>query len=105
MRIERPAGAAWRVVGFDSIDFSDLTTSPRSGPAAWDGDALVLPFDPEPSEAEQSAIRLRLLTRDAAHEAQVTQMRAALNDLAGDDPLTNAVRLLLDVQLGPLGDL
>lgn len=105
MIVLKPAGVNFREGDLNDLDFSDITASVMDGRVRWDGDALVLPFDPEPSEADQAAIRLRLLTRDADHEAQVTQMRAALNDLAGDDPLTNAVRLLLDVQLGPLRDL
>lgn len=87
-------------------DFSDLTTATQTGPAAWVDGVVEIPFDHEPSEVEQSAIRLRLLTRDAAHEAQVKAMQAALADIRANPTtpaeLAAAVELLLVAQLGVL---
>lgn len=63
--IRRPEGA-------DGVDLSDLTDSVRTRPACWaegELDTLVMPLDPEPSEAEATAIRRRLATVDAADEA------------------------------------
>lgn len=81
-------------------DMSDLTAAKRDGDPEWvDGD-LVIPFSPEPTPDEQAAIRLRLLTRDAAHEAQVAAMQGVLAAIAGkSDPLSTGLRLLLNAQL------
>jgi hypothetical protein len=89
------------------VDLSDLTTAARAGGASWVGDqTLEIPFDTEPTDAEQAAIRLRLLTRDAAHEAQVKAMRSALTELRASPTtpreLADAVALLLEVELGDL---
>lgn len=64
---------------------------------------MLLPFDKEPSEAEQAKIRRRLLTRDVWHEGRVAAMQDALKGIADDpSPMAAAVRLLLVAQLGPL---
>lgn len=56
-------------------DLADLTSSKRTGPASWDeGDVLVIPFDTDPSEAEQEAIRRRLVTADAVEEARYAEL-------------------------------
>jgi hypothetical protein len=46
----------------------------------------VIPFDPEPSPAEQNAIRRRLVTRDAADEAKLYDLLAQREALTGLEP-------------------
>ena len=76
-------------------DVSDLTASELVGSPHWvDGTTLVLPFDPEPSAAEQRLIRRRLMTEDAAHEAWVSDVVDAVSDLDALPSLTPAERLL-----------
>lgn len=84
----------------DDVDFSDLTTSQRTGGAEFVDGLLVIPFDPEPSTDEQSAIRLRLMTVDAAEESTVTGLLAARRALA-DDTTTHGkiLRLLVNDRL------
>lgn len=90
----------------DDVDFSDLTDAEQTGPAFWDpeqADALVIPFDPEPSEAEQAAIARRLLSVDDAAEAEVAQWQAAFAGLEGDtSPMGVAMRAFLADKLGSL---
>lgn len=88
MRVEQAAGHLLR----PDADLSDLTASVRTDSATWDGDTLCLPFDVEPSLAEQVLIRRRLMTRDAEHEAWVAAVADAVADVAPDTP---AHRLLL----------
>lgn len=60
-------------------DLSDLTDSCQTGPAYWDPemlDVLVVPLDPEPTAAEQDAIRRRLVTVDADDEARYADLLA-----------------------------
>ena len=85
-------------------DVSDLTASVRSGSPRWvdDGATIEIPFDPEPSEAEQELIVRRLLTADDAEESAVARMHDLLDQLTASDPLTTAVRLLLCDRLGRL---
>lgn len=83
-----------------TVDLSDLTASTRLGEAYWAGSDLEIPFDPEPSPAEQKAIRLRLLTRDAAHEDRVVAMATAADNLTTLADVAAAVRLLLANALG-----
>ncbi len=88
MRVEQAAGHLLR----PDADLSDLTASVRTDSATWDGDTLCLPFDVEPTPAEQVLIRRRLMTRDAAHEAWVAAVVAERDAIAVDSP---ANRLLL----------
>lgn len=83
------------------VDVSDLTNSERIGPPYWDADgALVIPFDPEPTENEQARIRRRLLTVDAAHETEVATMQEALAALDGrTGAIAEGLRLLLNAHL------
>lgn len=96
-------------------DFSDLTTARLTGEPAWEletTDTLVLPFDRDPTAAEQVRIRRRLVTPDAATEAHVTTLaegRAALKALP---PQSNAALkaivasqvAVLDTLLKPYGE-
>lgn len=69
----------------DDVDLTDLTASCRAGAAYWmDGevDTLIVPLDPEPTEAEAVAIRRRLATTDDADEAHLYELLAAANDPA-----------------------
>jgi hypothetical protein len=53
----------------DDVDFSDLTTATRTGPAVWLEDGgLEIPFDRDLTDAEVAAVVNRLLTPDAAKE-------------------------------------
>lgn len=104
MRLTPPPTRLGRVP--DGVSLSDLTDR-TPGLPYWDAEgALVIPFDIEPTPAEQAAIRRRLLTRDAAHEAQVKAMQDALAGLGqtANTPteIVNALRLLLRAELGPL---
>lgn len=66
--------------------FDDLTASaPTAAPSWQDHSTLVLPFDVEPTAAEQLLIRRRLMTRDTEHEARVTAIRAAADALPESD--------------------
>ncbi len=87
MRVEGASSGLLR----PDADFSDLTASVRTGSATWDDDALCIPFDPEPSPAEQVLIRRRLMTRDNAHEAWVAAVVAARD---ADPPDFEALTLL-----------
>jgi hypothetical protein len=54
----------------DDVDFSDLTTATRTGPAVWLEDGgLEIPFDQDLTDTEVAAVVNRLLTADAAKEA------------------------------------
>lgn len=91
----------------DGCDFADLTASVLTGPASWEveGDrpVLVLPFDPEPTTAERVAILRRLLSADAAGEAELAEWQASLEGLAGDtSPMGAAMRAYLTERLGSL---
>ena len=91
--------------GPSAVDLSDLTASCMTGDAAWvDATTLDIPFDTEPTATERAAIVRRLLTRDAAHEAQVKAMQEALAALpvSPTSPTERAVVLLLRAELGPL---
>lgn len=73
MRLHLPDGLLKRAVA----DLSDLTASQRSGEPYWaddEIDVLVVPMDPEPSEAEQEAIRRRLVSEDADDEARLYRL-------------------------------
>lgn len=100
MIIQVPPGALLRPA---DTDLSDLTDCVRTGPARWVTGGLEIPFEPEPSEAEQAAIRRRLLTRDADDEAEVAEMQLALANLA-DNPneLARGLKVVLRRLLGPL---
>ena len=91
------------VVRSADTDVSDLTSAKRAGDAHWvDETTIEIPFDPEPTDAEQELIVRRLLTRDGAEETAVCAMQAVLDSLTETDPLTTAVRLLLNDRLGRL---
>jgi hypothetical protein len=82
MVIRRPEGA-------DAVDLSELTASVQVGPAFWSPaavDELVIPMDPEPSPAEQTAIRRRLATVDADDEANLHDLLAQRKALTGLEP-------------------
>lgn len=87
----------------DEADLSDLTTCKRTGPAYWhpdEVDALVVPLDPEPTESEALAIRRRLVSADAADEAHLYELLAAVKD-----NLTPAwARLTLQAELARYGE-
>ena len=99
-----------RVRRLDPPDFSDLTPRPLDGDPQWaadEPDALHLPFDGEPSAAEQVKIRRRLLTADAAEEARVTEMAAARTRLRGVTNKTadqQALLALLNDRLAAYGE-
>lgn len=102
MRLTIPPGGALRA---GVVDVSDLTDSTRTGAPRWlDETTLELPFDPEPTDAEQTLIRRRLLTRDAAHEARVAALLASAADLSTPASLASAVRLLLTEALEGIED-
>lgn len=94
----------------DATPFSDLTSAKQTGDAYWREDGtLVIPFDREPSAAEQKAIVRRLCTADAAEEARVKAMQECLAAIP-EEPGTlatpsesaavrKAVRLLLLCEL------
>ena len=93
----RPARAA------DETDFSDLTDSEQTGPARWHPDtpdALVIPFDHEPTAAEAAAIRRRLITADAAEEAQLYRLLDAHKDPAAPE----WAKIILAVELAKYGE-
>jgi hypothetical protein len=96
MAVRRPEGA-------DAVDLTDLTTDSGAvqvGPAFWSPaavDELVIPMDPEPSPAEQTAIRRRLATVDAADEAR-------LHSLLALTPATDFERAWLDAELAKYGE-
>lgn len=71
MRIHLPGGLLQRA----EADLSDLTASQRTGRCYWEArDWLVVPLDPEPSKAEQTAIRRRLVTANAEDEARLVSL-------------------------------
>lgn len=76
-------------------DVSDLTDSQRTGPAYWEDGALVLPFDVDPTPAEQALICRRLMTRDAAHETWVGAVSDALAAIPETDPCRPLLVLLV----------
>lgn len=88
----------------EGLNFSDLTSAVVVGAFRWLGEGLLeIPFDPEPTPAEQDAIRRRLLTRDEAQETRLVRMREVADALADDDrPLAKGVRLLLEERLAQL---
>ncbi len=99
MKLYLPAGQLRR----PEVDLSDLTASQRCGDLYWDPesvDVLVIPMDPEPSEAEQVLIRRRLVTVDAADEAHLDELLATVAD-----PLVPSwARLVLRVELEKYGE-
>lgn len=98
MIVDVPAGVTPRA----DIDLSDLTASVRAGDARWVGEStLEIPFDSEPTPAEQRRIRRRLLTSDAAQEQMVAELLSAGNAMP-DGPVAKVLRLLIRERLGPL---
>lgn len=99
MRLYLPHGLLKRA----DADLSDLTASTREGDAYWDDDepdVLVLPLFPEPTTAEQAAIRRRLVSVDAADEAHLYDLLAA-----ADDPTAPTwARLTLRAELARYGE-
>lgn len=99
------SGAACLLVrSADDTDVSDLTAAVRSGAASWleDG-SLSIPFDPEPTDAEQERIRRRLMTPTDDQETRVGKLVAAHAALVSDtSPAAVALRLLIEDRLGPL---
>jgi hypothetical protein len=99
MRLHLPNGMLRR----PDADLSDLTASVPAGAPYWDADevdVLVYPLDPEPSPSEQAAIRLRLVTNDAAEETRVRDLRAAL----ADQTTPAWARLTLQAELAKYGE-
>lgn len=93
VRVEVPPVGALRS---GEVDFTDLTGATQTGPPVWVGETtLEIPFNPEPTAAEQKLIRRRLLTRDSAHEARVTAFVAAAANLGTPEGVADAIRLLL----------
>jgi hypothetical protein len=87
----------------DDCDWSDLTDSVQTGPAYWSTehvDALVVPFDTEPTPAEAKAVRRRLMTADAAEEARVYDLIAAV----ADNQTPTYARLILQSELARYGE-
>ena len=98
MRFFLPDGLLKRA----GADLSDLTGSQRAGEFRWapdEPDVLLCPMDPEPTEAEQVAIRRRLVTADAVDEAR-------LYDLIDARAVATSTfeRLWLDDQLARYGE-
>lgn len=95
-----PADLAAKVARSASVDVSDLTAAQRTDEAPYwcDDGRLVLPFDPEPTDAEQHLIIRRLLTATPDEEAWVGQVVDAYD--TGDD--SALLRLLAQDRLGPL---
>lgn len=76
MKLPLPSGQLKKQV-VDDVDMSDLTASKRTGDAYWDPDnVLVIPFDKEPTAAEQEAIKQRL-TSDGSVEEQLQRLGMA----------------------------
>lgn len=98
MRLYLPGGLLKR----GDACLSDLTTATQTAASYWDPDAvdvLVIPFDVEPTEAEQSAIRHRLVTTDSDDEtryADLLNMRAQAS--------TPFERMWLDTELARYGE-
>lgn len=101
MRIDLTGLTLRRAPG--EVDFSDLTASRLDGAASWDGDMLTLPFDVDPTPAEQTAIRRRLLTVDQGEEQMVTNLLTARAALANDTTTHGKIlRLLVNDRLSSL---
>ena len=87
----------------DAADLSDITDAARSGSAYWsdeEPDALVIPLDREPTEAQARKIRRRLVTADADDEAHLGELVAA-----HADPQAPAwARLALAAQIADYGE-
>lgn len=64
----------------DGLDFSDITASKATGTAYWNDDGtLDIPFDVEPSPAEQRAILVRITTANTNEETLQNRAHAALS--------------------------
>lgn len=79
----------------DEVDIASLTASVPDGRPYWEPDeVLVIPFTPEPTAAEQTAIIRRITSTDADEETQRTTIADALADLDafadGSGTLANA---------------
>lgn len=88
----------------DAADFSDLTGSEQTGPAKWvkgQVDALEVPLDPSTTAEEAKAIRRRLVTVDAADEAQLLALIKAHKDSA----TPTWARPLIESAISAYGDL
>lgn len=98
MRFYLPRGLLKRA----QVDLSDLTESRRVGDCHWDPaevDVLVCPMDPEPTVAEQVAIRRRLVTADEVEEARLYDLIATRAKASGAFQ-----KLWLDTELARYGE-
>jgi hypothetical protein len=97
MRLYLPNGMLKR----PDADLSDLTEAQRLGEPDWEpGDWLVQEFDRPLTEAEQTAIRRRFVTADAADEAHLAELLTA----RADPTAPTWARLWLDDQLARYGE-
>jgi hypothetical protein len=88
MRLYLPNGRMRR----PGADISDLTTAKPTGAPNWavgEPDVLVMPFDTEPTPAEQSAIERRLTTDTPVEETLHTRALDAYQALQSYEGLTN----------------
>lgn len=90
----------------DPTPIDDITTLPRGDePARWvtcpdhPSDCLLVPFEVEPSEAEQTAIRRRLVTINAADEQRLYDLLSAR-----ETATSTFERLWLDTELARYGE-
>lgn len=66
-------------VGVDDIDFSDITSATRTGPAAWLPDGrLEIPLSEEPDTEEQRRIVVRLTTATQVEENLILEVQAGV---------------------------
>lgn len=79
MRLYLPNGMLKRPA---DTDVSDLTAAKRTGEAYWDeDDVLVVPFDTEPTTAEQTLIERRLTTDTSVEETLQKRVTDAYQQL------------------------
>jgi hypothetical protein len=91
-------------LGVDDIDFSDLITAERTGPAVWVSEGVLeIPLSVEPTPEQAVAIRTRLTTRNLNEETIMNRARELYTDLRAirnttgslsNAQLSNAVRVL-----------
>lgn len=99
MRLYLPNGMLKR----PDADLSDLTASVRTGEPYWDPDeldVLVIPFDRAPGPVQQEKIRRRLVTADAAEEADLYALIAD----AKDPTAPGWARRALNLELAKYGE-
>lgn len=64
----------------DDLDFSDITSARRTGPARWSGEnELEIPFDRPLTAAEETAVRRRVVATDDTEEQLYALLDAAIS--------------------------